>query len=333
MLRPPRRDAFTLIELLVVIAIIATLIGLLLPAVQKIRAAAARIKCQNNLKQLALAAHNYHGAYLRLPPGLERNGLSGRNTNLFVELLPYVEQDPLYRTWDFTNPSNNYSGGINSRAATLVPTYLCPLDDVSINPVDFGGNNFAALTSYAGNGGTRTMVPAMAKVDGLFHMTGALGQPKTDQRGVKLTDILDGGSNTLMFGERVHNDGNWDSWLSAPFIGGPTVPLLPLASYGIWGAAAVDGIADVVLSTYVTINYGQPLPYIPPLPPIPPPPIPWPGFVSSYEARRSAFGSNHTRGANFAFADGSVRFIGQELTLDKYQGLSTRAGGEVVTLD
>ena len=95
------RAAFTLIELLVVIAIIAILIGLLLPAVQKVREAASRMKCQSQLKQLALAAHNYHDTNERFPPGAQLG--APRFTTLFVELLPFIEQSPLYNQWDFVN--------------------------------------------------------------------------------------------------------------------------------------------------------------------------------------------------------------------------------------
>src|SRR6218665_1042889 len=100
------RRGFTLIELLVVIAIIAILIGLLLPAVQKVREAASRARCQNQLKQFALAAHGYNASNGTLPRGAEIGG--SRPTTLFVELLPHTEQDALYRQWDFANYGNNY---------------------------------------------------------------------------------------------------------------------------------------------------------------------------------------------------------------------------------
>jgi len=336
---PRTRRAFTLIELLVVIAIIAILMGLLLPAVQKVRAAADRIKCQNNLKQLALAAHNYHGAFETFPAGLERNP-GARHSTVFIDLLPFVEQDALYKQWDFVQPTADQSGGRTSRAATLIPIYVCPSDRLQDNPWNLGGGSFAAITSYGGNGGRRSMVPENATADGIFHMVGTKALPSTAQRKVRFADVRDGASNTFLFGERYHGDGPWDSYLNAPFTPKPTnPPFKPIEMYGIWAPTGPHAIADVTMSGWAPINSGVNTPYIPPaqppppLPPIPPPPVSWPGFIPTYEMRLSAFGSGHSGGANFALVDGSVRFIRDTTPLDVLQAMCTRNGGETANAD
>src|SRR5436309_13790517 len=140
-----RPKGFTLIELLVVIAIIAILIALLVPAVQKVREAAARVQCTNNLKQLGLAAHNYHGVYNKFPPGVYQLPFAAapkfRGVTLFVYLLPYIEQDNLFQGWDMVDPLNNTVGADKSRTATVLKGLICPSDVIPQNPVNSGSGN------------------------------------------------------------------------------------------------------------------------------------------------------------------------------------------------
>src|SRR5262249_2322594 len=188
----PRRG-FTLIELLVVIAIIAVLIGLLLPAGQKGREARSRVKCGNNLRQLGLAAHQYHDVYEHLPPGmgytpLVTNGVWGHH---FFHLLPYLEQGNLYERALgsvplTTGPVTIYWPGNNSVYSQSVPTFLCP-SDPSVEPggvVTVNGISWGA-SCYAGN------VQVFARI--IFHDP----QGKT-----RLGDITDGTSNTILYAEK-----------------------------------------------------------------------------------------------------------------------------------
>jgi prepilin-type N-terminal cleavage/methylation domain-containing protein len=137
------RCGFTLIELLAALFVIALLIGLLLPGVQKVREAANRMVCQNHLKQLALAAHNYHGTHSSFPPGVRQALYADapvfRGYSLFTYLLPYLEQDNLYRSWDFVDPLSNTAGGASARTAVVLPALLCPSDFVPTNPVTSRG--------------------------------------------------------------------------------------------------------------------------------------------------------------------------------------------------
>jgi prepilin-type N-terminal cleavage/methylation domain-containing protein/prepilin-type processing-associated H-X9-DG protein len=320
----PRRRGFTLIELLAVIAIIAVLIGLLIPAVQKVRAASARIQCANNLKQLGLAAHSYHDSCQTFPPGVNQSLYSSspqyRGYTLFVYLLPYLEEDNLYRQWDFTTPLNNESGGTDARTATVLRVLLCPAEVIPQNPVTSQGTTYA-LTSYGGNGGSRSFDPNLATTDGVFHTTGPGSQPSPNQVPVRLADLLDGTSATLLFGERSHWDPNYDSFVAAGLTSRPGM------GYWGWWAASEGRLAtgDVTLSAYAPMNYSIPF-----RAGDPGAPTTSAQFKPYEDERVCAFGSSHPGGANFTLADGSVRFLAQSLPLATLRQMATRAGGEVV---
>jgi prepilin-type N-terminal cleavage/methylation domain-containing protein len=196
-----RGKGFTLIELLVVIAIIAVLIGLLLPAVQKVREAAARMKCSNNLKQLALASHNFESTYGRLPPLMGGSGYSMQFPNVYgttlVFLLPYIEQDNLYQNMNNNNVYSPTYGTIPSGApsyAANIPTFICP-SDPSISGTVHPTNGYG-YSSYAAN----------AQVFGSAN--GSNGQLTAWDGGRKIETIADGSSNTILFTEKYGNCAN-----------------------------------------------------------------------------------------------------------------------------
>jgi prepilin-type N-terminal cleavage/methylation domain-containing protein/prepilin-type processing-associated H-X9-DG protein len=333
MVRIRPRPAFTLIELLVVIAIIAILIGLLLPAVQKVREAAARAKCSNNLKQLGLAAHNYQSAYGKLPYGMYRvqnpefppdpalppDG-QGRHQRfgLMLQLLPYIEQDALQKRWDYYVFSNNekdengisFGPGWYFLKQNVVKTLECPSQPIGEHrsqPVS-GPAGLYALTSYYGAAGTRgyprrdttNTRPALSQFrDGVFDQN----------RQNKLETITDGTSNTVMFGERHYYDPVFDS---SPIVDDR------IADWGwVWFGAQGDNF----LGCNVKINFRLPANF-----------DTLGGGVQQllFEDRINAYGSAHTGGANFTLADGSVRFIKDSISPVSFLALGTRAKGEVI---
>jgi len=190
-----RRQGFTLIELLVVIAIIAILIGLLLPAVQKVREAAARAKSQNNLKQIALGMHNYNDAYQGKLPQLVDVGTNAPTSlgvqSIFFNILPYIEQDNIYRVFNRAAATSYYNSATGA-AMNIIPTYLSPADSTA-------SNGTTTTVSY-----TPTPAPATAVSGGLYATTSYAANGAvfgSNSAGLPRT-FVDGTSNTIMVAER-----------------------------------------------------------------------------------------------------------------------------------
>jgi prepilin-type N-terminal cleavage/methylation domain-containing protein/prepilin-type processing-associated H-X9-DG protein len=332
----PSRRAFTLVELLVVIAIIGTLVALLLPAVQSAREAARRSQCQNQLRQLAVAAHNFHDVRGNFPPGVYQLSFVPpprfRGVSLFVDLLPYYEQNNLAERWDRADPLTNTVGGNASRTATKLSLLICPSDVIPANPINSGSNRWYGLTSYGGNGGSRSYDPQFATNDGVFFVIGPGSQTAPAGVPMKIPDLLDGLSSTALFGERSHFDPNHDSFaanVSAPM--GQFVN--PMGSHGWWAPSGGRLAAgDVTMSAFAPINFRTPAPFAGGASMVPPA-TDFNSYVYYNDRRVCAFGSLHPGGANFSLADGSTRFIAQTLSLPMLQRLCVRNDGQPLQLD
>ena len=290
-----RRKAFTLVELLVVIAIIAILIGLLLPAVQKVRAAAAMLSCKNQLKQLGIAAHNYHDTMGALPPGHrstypDPEGLPF--TGWPLALLQYMEQQNLYDVglaafkvtpiFMFAPPHTPFT--------TVVKSFHCAADPYTNRVQISVKDSFpVALTNYLGITGTSSLAN-----DGIFY-----SQSKT-----QLVHVTDGTSNTLLFGERPSPKGFRFSWWYAGL------------------GANNKGTAEHHLGVREPSATLMPCPGLP---------KPFAEGKFDDECSVYQFWSYHTGGANFGIADGSVRFLSYSAN-SILPALATRNGGEAVGL-
>ncbi|MBX7106542.1 MAG: DUF1559 domain-containing protein [Gemmataceae bacterium] len=321
-----RRAAFTLIELLVVMAIISVLMGLLLPAVQKVRESANRTSCQNNLRQLGIALLSFHDAARRLPPGLGATGdtkvvtvsnfkaatnpANQRVRSWMSHILPFVEQQNVYDALALNpaDPTNSSSFNITTNDAAgkaIINTYLCPSDPrgATATPL-IGGAARTGFTHYAGVGGVDSSWggrwPAS---DGLLFWRSR----------VAMRDVKDGTSNTVMVGERPPSKNlEFGYWHSLDTInwskGGPD-----------WEFDTVQYMSNSDIAPF-GINNGSPCAF---------PATFGPGRIDN-NCDFNHFWSNHPFGSGFVFADGSVRFLmyGNSGVMN---ALATRNGGETTT--
>lgn len=322
-MRAAIRKGFTLIELLVVIAIIAILIALLVPAVQKVRAAAARMQCANNLKQLALGCHSFNDSYKCLPPCyLDSYGTGGHGWSWIAMILPNIDQGTLYGQTGLTGPTfggavPNVTVGNNLAAiATPLTVLRCPADPQYSQPTwndraDMGGA-VVAVTNYKGVAGANwewgnalwnPIADVAGNVGGLDNGNGTIwrdsgnggwniggeGTPVATKMTFAL--ITDGSSNTFMIGESLPSMSNWTgSWAYSNNTCG-TCAIYP-------NAPSMTGL------TFLASD--------------------WPDNYS--------FHSAHMGGLQFAFADGTIRFISNSIAIATYRGLATRNGNEAVTV-
>jgi prepilin-type N-terminal cleavage/methylation domain-containing protein len=345
-----RRRGFTLIELLVVIAIIAVLIGLLLPAVQKVRQAAARLQCQNNLKQLGLAVHNYHDANSALPPDRIFNNW----VTWAVLLLPYLEQGNAYARWDLTyryaeQPSA--PGSAADPAPVSLKVYFCPgrrspgalsVANETVTLGDPGAtvlpSRRGALSDYASVGGTGPLPGAMqiatpAGVDGAgrplttaaaFNASGPRARVLSFKGQTNFAKITDGTSNTLLLGEKYvrprslqgnnEDRGIYTSSNSANYHRWVGADLRNNWAYPLINDSSHDNDPNPATGGLWPIQY------------------PYPGYDLRV-VENGVFGGPHSGVVLFAFCDGSVRALPTTLNLDVLTNLGLPSDGNVVDLN
>jgi prepilin-type processing-associated H-X9-DG protein len=326
---------------------------MLLPAVQQVREAARRASCSNNIRQIALACHNYQSARDELPGGLvaykDNSRIRWFGYSVFAAILPQMEQTAIYDQWDYSESGTNamtnsldLNGNRTADATTAqqINSYICPSDvfDELVVELTYSSNSagypggFFGVMSYAANGGTNStyfLQPPMQD-DGVFYMTGpeSLPDPRSPNRTPNLDDdadpvsvdaVYDGSSNTFMFGEKYHLDPVFEAIVRQNGTSS-SFSRYDLDQWSVWGwYGGGNGTTATFGSTQSPLNYSTPE-----------------DVSASYTEvnnRTSAFGSGHSGGANFAFCDGSVRFVVNEIDEVSYQSLSTREGGETVYSD
>lgn len=344
------RKAFTLIELLVVIAIIAVLIGLLLPAVQKVREAANRMKCINNLKQLGLAVTSYHGDHGLFPYGKGPDYRAAMPSapvyarwSVHSQLLPYVEQDNLYKSIDFNFPPETpgMAGPIvnfmpayqnpnreNADACRrTVPLFLCPSDPAP-QPSDWPGQN-----NYLANQGTQFLCDLSQSLPSTIAPNEKPNGPFHYLSKVRVADITDGTSQTALFSEKKRGQGvpnpktdmfimtntsTLDSTLQTCNALNPNTAS-PLTSKQ--GFSWVMGEMCCTTYNHVTTPNGQTCAG-----------IGFPGTMANMAMQVPA-SSYHTGGVNVLFGDGAVHFVTDSVALTVWRAMGTYNGGEVANMD